>query len=270
MNTTLNDRNWQGFKPTMYRLDWNRLRDLPLVEGADIKEQGTATTVGHVLMEVLPHQFTPVSPETGARGQAPAALPFRVDPDTFAPAVTSCEGKRHVFSSLKNKSFNTRLLFVLLELESDGVSWADTMWFWFDEDDVGKDEPHSVYTFFVAHGRTIVREAVSFSRMLGNGFEPSVFADVFDSPDRGIWAGPRDEAVVRHWYRKFYQETETGQLHRLRNDSPPLFHYPEGRWEEERHEFTQKLAAHFGELRLLLWAIAVLLGIITLRFLFPK
>jgi len=45
-----------------------------------------------------------------------------------------------------------------------------------------------------------------------------------------IWSTdePTDDAWTRVWYRKFYRETQAGQLMTLRPDAPALCHYPEG------------------------------------------
>lgn len=60
-------------------------------------------------------------------------------------------------------------------------------------------------------------------------FDPSTLQPYDGSPS--VWASEKHEiaAVVRYWYRKFYEETRPGQLMVLRPDEPALFHYHEGR-----------------------------------------
>jgi hypothetical protein len=47
---------------------------------------------------------------------------------------------------------------------------------------------------------------------------------------RCIFPAPSwQKAKIAYWYRKFYQETRTGQLMVLRPDEPTLHYFPEGR-----------------------------------------
>src|SRR5208283_1305437 len=83
------------------------------------------------------------------------------------------------------------------------------------------------YMFFVVHKNAIVREQVSFCDSSDSGFDPSVF----EPPEEAdpIWMNDPewDGAWARYWYRKFYAETQMGQLMTLREDHPQL-HYFEG------------------------------------------
>jgi hypothetical protein len=91
------------------------------------------------------------------------------------------------------------------------------------------DDPHDAYTFFVVYNDRIVRERMSLFDSHDSGFNPSIFAyddrhDVWENDT--AWRDASD----RFWYRRFYQETRTGQLMVLRSDAPELYHLPEGRW----------------------------------------
>jgi hypothetical protein len=184
--------------------------------------------------------------------------------------------------SLKGASFNRQLLSALLGLEKEGInSLFGTHWFWFDSDHV-LDDPHECYKFFVVSGEQIVREQVSFSDYSGSGFDPSVFVEA-NPVEKAIWARESDwaEAKDRCWYRKFYNETGTGQLMLLRPDSPALFHYERSQDRQASTELLLAIAAKSYRLLLVIVPLlaalafpifrtymAILAGVFALDFVF--
>jgi hypothetical protein len=72
--------------------------------------------------------------------------------------------------------------------------------------------------FFIVCDNKIVEESLEFRDYPESGFDPSVFLPDDDEPWRQAW--------VRFWYRKFYTQSEFGQLMGLRPDAPELYYYP--------------------------------------------
>jgi hypothetical protein len=68
-----------------------------------------------------------------------------------------------------------------------------------------------------------VRERVAFSDYHGSGFDPDVFKT--DDHSNAIWFNDRawTESRVRLCYKRFYSETQIGQLMLLRDDEPEIF-----------------------------------------------
>jgi hypothetical protein len=59
----------------------------------------------------------------------------------------------------------------------------------------------------------------TFNRYCGSGFDPQVF-EPFYAVKNQIWHSEPyvEEAKLRWWYRRFYQETDAGRLTTLRED----------------------------------------------------
>jgi hypothetical protein len=159
-------------------------------------------------------------------------------------------------------SFNVSLLAAILSLHKDGFESYGSRWFYYDSDFV-TDDPHKSYSFFIVSGQKLARESVTFSDYHGNGFNPQVFVPPdYKSP---IWWNEHhwEEAWIRQWYRRFYQETKTGQLMVLRPDEPALYYFPEGRW-QQAVAFYQ-VGEHLSRIhRLLVWVLVALVVIILL------
>src|SRR5262249_49705411 len=133
-------------------------------------------------------------------------------------------GREETYAGL---SFNLRLLETCLRLHTLGASAFNAQFCYYDSDSQ-TDRMSSRYSFFVVSDNRIVVEELSFLEHPGSGFDPKVF----ESKDYGrMWFSDNywDEARVRSWYRKFYEQTEIGQLMVLRPDKPQLYYYPEGR-----------------------------------------
>jgi hypothetical protein len=112
-------------------------------------------------------------------------------------------------------SFNLHLLYVLLKLRKTLPLGA--AFFYYDRDWV-RDFPQEIQRFFVVSEDKIVEEELLFSDSPGSGFDPSIFEAADDDPWKVAW--------VRWWYRKFYTETQMGQLMALRPDKPELYYCP--------------------------------------------
>lgn len=253
-------KGWTGFRPTMYQLD-HKVWRLPLVEGvASDGGKLNETTIGDVLSQVfrLPsprETATEASPDTASERSAS----IEMDEQPMLTTIRA-SGREFVFDGFKNKAFNIEVLKNLVALENEGAPYSRTAWFWYDSDHVLDDVLES-YIFFVTHGGKIVRERVAFYDSHGSGFDPSIFKEVAkESP--AIWRNEEfwHDAGVRYWYRRFYRETETGQLFALRSDEPTLFHAEEDRWETERIEWLGQLVVHATRIQRLLWAIVILLA----------
>jgi hypothetical protein len=233
-------KEWEGFRPTAYTLDAQRVWNLPLTRvkrTSSGEKEAAPVTLGEVLDSLAGQQIGEINP----------LAQTRVITDTGEVVFDGAP-------------FNCKMLEVLFELRRDGANGFEADWFWYDSDSV-TDDPHESYSFFVVDNDRIVKERISFSDYHGSEFDPSLFK--VDNESCPIWSGDegRREGSIRFWYRKFYRETRAGQLMVLRSDEPELYHYPEGRWRPD-------LALGFLQDRLskiysLLW-ILVLLALLAL------
>jgi hypothetical protein len=163
-------------------------------------------------------------------------------------------------------SFNVNLLGIWLELQNKGVNAFHASFYWYESDFV-KDDPQESHTFFVVADKKIVEESVSFGDHSHSGFDPSVF-QLRNRADT-VWFHDRDwqEAWDRFWYRKFYSETQIGQLMALRPDEPELYFYPEGRFYSAVSANVLHLHTQFTKIRstlLMLVSVGVLIAVIVL------
>lgn len=163
---------------------------------------------------------------------------------------------------IKGPSFNLKLALSLLELQREGIKAFATRWFWYDKESSSTD-PTDSYRFFVAHESNIVRTEVLFLDYSGSGFDPTVW-ESYDADDDENWL----VAWAAYWYRRFYKETQIGQLMILRPDSPTLHYYPEGHASggPSTSETTSEMLRLQRQLRALLWIIIALLAFIAYRF----
>ena len=181
-------------------------------------------------------------------------------PTTIGEVLESLTG--HQIMDLDGAFFNRYLLEALLDLQKNDINGFLATWFWYDSE-VGGDSPGSkAYDFFVVHEDRIVRDRVVLFDELDNEF-PSVFRNDDSLP--AIWGNWKafDEANIRFWYRKFYQETVAGQLMVLRPDEPELYYYPEGRWRLDKsltlvQDGLANISSGLGKIRFLLWVLVAL------------
>ena len=197
-------KDWEGFRFAAYSLDSKKVCDLPLSRKSlkDGKTEQIPTTVGDAHASIVERHF-------------------EVNPDSVLGVQVTADNERLEFGG---PSFNCQILREVLQLRKDGVNPFSARWFWYDSDSCTED-PIEHYAFFVVHDDKIVCEQVTFSDHHENGFDPDIFKT--DEETDFIWSNDLNwsEAWTRYWYRKFYNETRTGQLMVLRPDEPPLYHY---------------------------------------------
>ncbi|SRR6266446_3929182 len=195
-NTTWSDhRVWEGFHGTAYNLDVEKIWELPIEiqSGEAEKEQ---TTVGKVLQRLKDAELLEVD---GFMGNLEIKM---------TSGDIRCTGL----------SFHLNVLEVLLTLHKKGVQYFSNAAFFYYDSHSSREEPGDIYEFFIVCDNKIVEESLSFGDYPGSGFDPSAFIADNDKPRRQAW--------VRFWYRKFYTETQVGQLMALRPDVPELYYYP--------------------------------------------
>jgi hypothetical protein len=211
-HTWSNNQPWEGFEPWAYHLDQQKVCDLPMKEilkDEAGKEITSETNIGQILFVTLHNEEL-----------------VEVDIGIFDIKVTCANGRTHRYDG---SSFSRNFLAALLTLRENKVNGFESSWFWYDKDSQ-THEPGDVYFFFVVHNGLIVEERAAFFDDFKSGFDPSIFEIARDKEP--VWrANPYwKEAEIAYWYRKFYQETRTGQLMVLRPDEPTLYYFPERRY----------------------------------------
>jgi len=226
---------WEGFKPVSHWLDLEKALELPLTEQLNGKED-EPITLGDVYLRLKDKKINPESLEHG----------FLVD------KLITEDGENII---VKGASFNRRLLKEILKLRLEGVNPFSTVWYYYDHDSCQND-PQEAYVFFVVYTDKIIRERVMFSDHLSSGFDPSVF-DKHTHSD-SVWGDEEawDKATAAYWYRKFYTQTQTGQLMVLRPDSPPLFYYE--RTVPDTMGALGIIARSLNSISILLWVVVIL------------
>lgn len=224
MKSAAADNDWTGFEPTGYEINWKLLSDAPLVELRDGSER-VPTTAGAILREALPHLFTPIN-EDGTVGTTPARQKSQVD-EGIAGGVTIKTPDRTIrLDTLGNgSSFVADIVATLIRIDQASEHRSfHPIFFYYDRDHV-VDDVHDSFSFFVVNDDRFVLDRVTFSRHSGSGFDRRVF-DPFYTVKNQIWRSEPyvEDAKVRWWYRRFYEETDAGKLTTLRDDVD-LFHY---------------------------------------------
>jgi hypothetical protein len=197
----------QGFEPAGYLLNREKVLGLQFTRddpNDKDRDRRLPTTLGEVMAALAARPIQHV--ETGS--------------DT---TTISTDSETSVVRSI---SFNCELLKTLLDLRKEGVDPFKATWYWYAHG-TSVDGTRHAHSFFVVHDKAIVRDGATFVEGPSNGFDFSVF----ERPEmRPVWTSdePTDDAWTRLWYRKFYRETQAGQLMTLRPDAPKLHHYPEG------------------------------------------
>lgn len=181
--------------------------DLDAVAAFPLTENGQPSTFAEIYHKVRDAKILRVPDR--ARGD--------VNFETEAGIVTiSGEAARPYISG---QIFVINLLENLIELHSAGIDPYRTTWFYYGHD-WSRDADELFFFFLIQDGR-IVRETVSFLHC-----SPRVLikSKVDGEP---TWHAERyqNQAWESYWYRKFYTETQTGQLMVLRPDEPILYHY---------------------------------------------
>ncbi len=172
---------WDGFKPTGYWLDAEKVRSLSLKELPSARN----TTIGEVVEKF--------------RGE-------EVEVDCAIVSVKLKSASQEL--TVEGPGFHLNLLKLLYRFAEGKVSPYEAVWFYFDGDSCRTD-PQSAYSFFIVAQDKIVEENLTLSDSIGNGFDPSVLVHDDSAP---IWFAERawDEATDRYWHRKFYSQTRSG------------------------------------------------------------
>ncbi|MHB8218523.1 MAG: hypothetical protein ACYDDS_20825 [Candidatus Sulfotelmatobacter sp.] len=231
-----NQTDWEGFEPVSYWFD-NKVLELPLIEKSPDGGPDVPTTVGNVYQRFADKKLT----EDSLTGSV------------INMEIETTDGEKML---LKGQDFSRRILETLLTFSAEGIYPFNVVLYYYDKDTCRQDPQHC-FSFFAVHGDKIVDERLSFFDHHDSGFDPSVFAKPdysdptwFDEPE---W----DVAQAKYWYRKFYDETRTGQLMALRPDSPVLFYHEDQTGTDVMGALTI-IARSLNSVRLLLWALLIL------------
>lgn len=234
--------NWSGFSPTAYWLG-SKAGELSLTprDPEDGWRKQDAITLLALFQELRDSQIQNVG--TGYDG----AL------GSHGIRITTTTGVR-VFSG---PSFNLEVTKAVLELKRDGISPFETKWFWYDTGSCAV-EPKKQYLFFVVSNDAIVRENISFVDSPASGFDPSVFESLEGAEEFWFNESQLEEAQSAYWYRKFSQETRTGQLMLLRPGKPLVPYF-------QNESLTVSVASFrvLRQMRNLLIAVVIVLGLIA-------
>lgn len=233
------DKEWHGFRLTEYFLDPKKLFALQLTEKRNENGQtnDAATSVGEVYQNLSGRQT-------------------KVGPRLDGIAITTDSGKLE----FTGPHFNCDLLEAMLDLRRTGVEALRCRWFYYDRDRLTND-PHEIYRFFVVQDNKIVSEDISFSDALWWGFDPDVFCAAYDIAAIGRHEQASREAERHYWYRRFYSETQAGQIMTLRNDNPKLYGNPPK--PEPKPDVAVIL---LKKIHTLLWALVVIGALLLIRF----
>ena len=128
-----------------------------------------------------------------------------------------------------------------------------------------QQDRRAALSVFVVNDDRFVLDRVTFSKHSGNGFDPGMFKP-FYGVEHQIWASEPDvqQAKVRWWYRRFYEETDAGRLTLLREDVD-LYHYvPEWKQRQLMAASIQEIARNTAQLQKLVIYALIALGLIVI------
>jgi len=214
---------WKGFEPKPYFLDVERVRKLGLQDTATKREM----TIGDV-MDAFKGQKVTIT-------------------DQILDVVIESQSRRMV---VKGPEFHQRILMLLYRFFEEEVLPFQINWFYYDSDENTSD-PHNRYTFFLVWKGKIIDERTSLYDSIQNGFDPCVL-ETGDDLD-GTWGNERaeSEAYNAFWYRRFYAETDAGQLMAMRPDKPKLYYFSAPASLSEIH-------ASLRQVKVAIWIIAAI------------
>lgn len=256
-------KTWGGFDPTGYEIDWKLLFQASLTEIGDGTNR-VQTTAGAVLREALPHLFTPLNDE-GSVGVTPPRQASEVEEGTGWLTI-KIPNRVIKLDTLGNGSgFAADLVATVIKVDrlTEQQSFHP-IFFYYDRDHV-VDDVHESFSFFVVNDDRFVLDRVTFSRHSGNGFDPGMFKP-FYAVEHQIWESEPDvqQAKVRWWYRRFYEETPAGRLTLLREDVD-LYHYvPEWKQRQLMSASIQQIARSTAQLQKLVIYALIALGLIVI------
>ena len=256
-------QNWTGFEPTGYEIDWTILTEMRVVELREGNQQ-VSTTVGAVLREALPHLFNQIN-DDGSPDLTPARQTCETDEASTGGLTIKTPRRTIRLHTLGNdSSFAAQMIAVMIKIDrSTEHGGFYPIFFYYDSDHV-VDDVHDSFSFFVVNGDSFALDRVTFSRHSGSGFNASVFRP-FYRVENQVWRSEPDveQAKVRWWYRRFYQETEAGRLTTLRDDVA-LYHYiPEWKRREVIAARIESVDRRLNDLRRVLMFIAIVLVLIA-------
>jgi hypothetical protein len=255
---------WTEFSPTGYRLDWTALNSAPLVE-IGTEQSHIDTTVGAVLRELLPHRYL-IDSGSSSSG-LPPRQPCRFEPNRYGGIAIETPLRSFVLHS--TQTFFEDVVKVIVQVDRIlGEESLDPTFYYYDHDDVTDDDVES-FSFFVVNGGRIVLDRVSVFRHHHNGFDPAIFKSIEDISDE-VWSSEAavQSAVVRQWYRRFYQETDAGRLTTFREDVP-LYHFvPEWKQLAQVADCTRTIAESTVKIQRLLVGVVGALVVILAFLLF--
>lgn len=184
---------------------------------------------------------------------------FRGEPferaDAFNEGLAVYKDKERK-STFSGTPFTAHLLATMLNLQKNGVDPFGARWFYYDKVYCLED-PMTGYKFFLAYKDKIVEEQVRLVDHSGSGFDPHLFGAGNEHPP--IWSDELDfdEGFDAYWYKKFYMETKTGQLHMLSDIPRP--------YKSDAEIATANMAAMFTTvIKQLAWILLLLLVIAVL------
>jgi len=245
-----------AFDPAPYVLDWDKAAALHLTR--HIGEQSFDTTLGAAYEDAYTKGAVEEELEE-EKGEQP-------------------EGKERI----GGPPFVQHLLEVLVGLGKKVRPYSLT-WFCFEHEKNFIDRDSTAWHFFLVHQGSrrarIIDDHVVLIDGPDEGFDRSIFIDKADRLMRDSdWSGDafEGEASARFWYRRFYTQTEAGQILVLRSDEPPLFHFPEGRSDplvlsesvtalaKTSTTVAESLAALNQSMRDVVWMLKWVVGLIVL------
>jgi hypothetical protein len=254
---------WKRFEPTGYELDWAALLSAPLEEFGEGQSR-VATTTGAILQEALPHRFVTLAKDRAISGP-PARQPVLVEALGGGTGISIKTPQRTIrLNTLAdNANFPAHVIEAIILIDQAVVEGdLHPLFFYYDTDHV-TDDDHDSFSLFVTNNERIVLDRVTFSRHRNNGFNPAIFKAAYDSSD-AVWSSEAAvaEARVGWWFRRFYQETNAGQLTTFRDDAPLYFYVPDWKQQAVVANLTGQIAHGIASIQKLLAFVLVGLGLI--------
>jgi len=258
------DDTWKGFDPTGYEINWKVLSEAPLTEIGEGNSR-IQTTAGTILREALPHLFTPLN-DDGSIGVAPPCQTCEVDEGAGWLTIKTPSRAIRLNTLGNGSGFAADLVATIIRIDQapDHKSFHP-IFFYYDRDHV-VDDVHESFSFFVVNDDRVVLDRVTFSRHSGSGFDANMFTPAYGIEHQTWRSEPNvQHARVRWWYRRFYEQTDAGQLTVLREDVD-LYHYvPEWRQRQLMAVGIEQIARHTAQLqRLVIYALIALALIVIL------
>jgi hypothetical protein len=258
------EHTWRGFDPTGYEIQWKLLSEAPLTEMCDGSNR-VQTTAGAILREALPHLFTPLNDDLSV-GVTPPRRTCEVEEGTGWLTIKAPSRVIKLDTLGNGSGFAADLVATVIKVDQLPEHQSfHPIFFYYDRDRV-VDDVHESFSFFVVNDDRFVLDRVTFSRHSGNGFDPGMFKPFYEV-EHQIWASEPhvEQAKVRWWYRRFYEETDAGRL-TLLHDDIDLYHYvPEWKQRQVMAASIEQIARSTAQLqKLVIYALIALALIVIL------